>query len=121
MITGRCHCGRIAFEIDGSIPEQLTRCTCSFCSKRGMLYAYYPPERFRLMTPPEHEATYRWGSREVVHRFCPLCGCGVYFDSPVWEDGRKQGRRHIGVNARLFDDFQATAWPQTVIDGKNLW
>ena len=41
-ITGRCHCGSIVFEIEGETPPQLTRCTCSFCSKRGHLYAYYP-------------------------------------------------------------------------------
>ena len=39
MLTGHCHCGRIAFEVDGDLPKQLTRCTCSFCSKRGHLNA----------------------------------------------------------------------------------
>ncbi len=28
-ITGSCHCGVIAFTIDGDIPASLTRCTCS--------------------------------------------------------------------------------------------
>jgi hypothetical protein len=42
-LTGRCHCGRNVFEVDGELPEALTRCTCSFCSKRGHLYAYYTP------------------------------------------------------------------------------
>ena len=28
-LTGHCHCGRTAFEIDGELPEKLTRCTCS--------------------------------------------------------------------------------------------
>jgi hypothetical protein len=27
----------------------------------------------------------------------------------------------VGVNARLFDDFDLDAVPFTVIDGKNLW
>ncbi|MEO8375464.1 MAG: hypothetical protein ABI471_09575 [Sphingomonas bacterium] len=36
-LTAHCHCGRNAFEIDGELPETLTRCTCSFCSKRGHL------------------------------------------------------------------------------------
>ena len=42
-ITGSCHCGANAFEIEGEIPEKLTRCTCSFCAKRGALHAYFQP------------------------------------------------------------------------------
>ncbi len=38
-IKGSCHCRKTNFEINGEIPEELTRCTCSFCSKRGALYA----------------------------------------------------------------------------------
>ena len=38
-ISGRCHCGRNGFEIAGELPEKLTFCTCSLCSKRGHLYA----------------------------------------------------------------------------------
>jgi hypothetical protein len=29
--------------------------------------------------------------------------------------------RRIGVNARLFDDFDAANAPVSVIDGRNLW
>lgn len=42
-LTAHCHCGRTTFEIDGEVPEKLTRCTCSFCSKRGHFYASYTP------------------------------------------------------------------------------
>lgn len=123
MLTGSCHCGAVAFEIDGDIPYQLTRCTCSFCAKRGALWAYFTPEHFRRTTSHEAEATYRWSSRLVAHNFCPTCGCGTYTDSPAFEaDGRyTEGERRIGVNARLFDDFVAEDHPVQVIDGKNLW
>jgi hypothetical protein len=36
-IKGSCHSGKVAFEIEGVIPDKLTRCTCSFCAKRGAL------------------------------------------------------------------------------------
>ena len=42
-VNGSCHCGKVAFEINAEIPEALTRCTCSFCAKRGTLYAYFEP------------------------------------------------------------------------------
>jgi hypothetical protein len=122
-ITGRCHCGSVAFEIEGEVPPQLTRCTCSFCSKRGHLYAYYAPAHLRLLTGSAATATYRWNTKRIAHLFCPTCGCGILSDSPAFQpDGSWDGKtRRLGINARLFDDFDAAAAPVTVIDGKNLW
>jgi hypothetical protein len=122
-ITGSCHCGKTRFEIDGDIPAKLTRCTCSFCAKRGARYAYYTPAQFHLTTSPDDLATYRWNTKTVAHHFCPHCGCATFSDSPDFQrDGSWDGKtRRFGVNARLFDDFDAAAAPVSVIDGKNLW
>jgi hypothetical protein len=122
-ITGSCHCGGTAFEIEGELPEKLTRCTCSFCAKRGALYAYFQPQQFKLTTSGGPGATYRWNSKLVAHHFCPTCGCAVFSDSPAFEpDGKWDGKtRRYGVNARLFDGFDAAEAPVAVIDGKNLW
>ncbi|MFS2032431.1 GFA family protein [Polaromonas sp. CT11-55] len=122
-ITGSCHCGKNAFRIDGEMPAQLTRCTCSFCSRRGALLAYYTPEQFHVTTPEDADAVYRWQTKLVDHHFCAKCGVSTYSDSPAFEmDGSWDGStRRIGVNARLFDDFDAAEAPVAVIDGKNLW
>jgi len=121
-LTARCHCGRTAIEIDGELPEKLTRCTCSFCSKRGHLYAYYAPDQLTVMQA-DSDAVYRWNSKKVANHFCSACGCDLYADSPAFEmDGSWDGvARRICINARLFDDFEAADWPVIVIDGKNLW
>jgi hypothetical protein len=123
MLTGSCHCGTVVFEIKGDIPNTLTRCTCSFCSKRGHLYAYYEPSQFELITSKSDLATYRWQSKLVDHYFCPNCGCGTFSDSPDFQlDGSWDGKtRRIGINARLLDNFDAAEAPVEVIDGKNLW
>ena len=122
-IKGSCHCGKTTFEIDADIPPALTRCTCSFCAKRGALYAYFQPEQFRLLSPQDNVATYRWNTKLVAHNFCPTCGCATFTDSPAFElNGNWDGKsRRLGVNARLFDDFDAAQAPVNVIDGKNLW
>ena len=122
-ITGSCHCGKTAFRMDAEIPAELTRCTCSFCAKRGALLAYYQPGQFQVTTPESDAATYRWNTKLVAHHFCSSCGCATYSDSPAFEpDGKWDGStRRIGVNARLFDDFNAAEAPVLVIDGKNLW
>jgi len=121
-ITGSCHCGKNAFRIEGEIPEKLTRCTCSFCSKRGALLAYYEPTQFHV-TQAASDSTYLWNTKLVEHHFCSNCGCVTYSDSPAFgQDGSwDKVTRRIGVNARLFDDFDADTAPAIVIDGKNLW
>jgi hypothetical protein len=122
-ITGSCHCGTNTFRIDGDVPAKLTRCTCSFCAKRGALLAYYPPDRFQVTSPTGTDVTYRWNTRMVAHHFCSACGCAIYSDSPDFKpDGTWDGStRRICANARLFDAFDAALAPVEVIDGKNLW
>ena len=121
-LTGRCHCGRNAFEVDGEMPEAFTRCTCSVCSKRGVLHAYFRPDQLRI-TQADSDAVYRWNSKAVASHFCSACGCFVWNDSPDFQpDGSWDGvTRRASVNARLFDDFEAADWPATLIDGKTLW
>jgi hypothetical protein len=122
-IMGSCHCGKTAFHMDVEMPAQLTRCTCSFCAKRGALLAYCEPAQFRVTVLPADAAIYRWQTREVAHHFCAHCGCATFSDSPAFEPvGKWDGRtRRIGVNARLFDDVDAALAVITVIDGKHLW
>jgi hypothetical protein len=57
VITGSCHCGSTSFEINGEIPRELARCTCSFCSKAGRVIAYYRPDQFRLTSAPDKLGT----------------------------------------------------------------
>lgn len=121
MITGKCHCGKTSFRIDGDLPKQVTRCTCSICAKRGVLHAYYAPEQFSVSA--EQDRVYRWHTRLVASHFCGECGCATYNESPVFQpDGSVDGeRRIVAVNARLFDDFDAEHAPVAVVDGKNRW
>lgn len=123
LITGSCHCGTVQFAIEGSLPSVLTRCTCSFCAKRGALLAYYEPAQFHRTSPDAGDEIYRWNTKLVAHHFCSSCGCATFSDSPAFEpNGDWDGStRRIGVNARLFDDYDAANAPVTVIDGKNLW
>ena len=122
-IKGSCHCGKASFVIDGEIPDRLTRCTCSFCSKRGALVAYYEPAQFHSNVSDGDDGIYRWNTTLVDHHFCKHCGISTFSDSPAFEpDGTWDKKtRRIGVNARLFDDFDAANAAVSVIDGKNLW
>jgi hypothetical protein len=121
VLKGSCHCGATRFEVDAA-PTSVTACTCSYCSKAGGLWAYYAPEQFHLLTPEGGRALYLWRSRSVQHYFCGTCGCTTYGLSPEWVDMKPDPvRKKVGVNARLFDDFDLAQVPQQTIDGKNLW
>lgn len=119
-VTGSCHCGATRFEVD-SPPETVTACTCSICSKRGALWAYYSPRQVRF-TSDEAKSTYQWQTRMVKLNFCSVCGCTTYNESPDFSTGEPDFEHpRIAVNARLFDDFDLETVPVEKIDGKNLW
>ena len=122
MLTGRCHRERNVFEIDAELPAAFTRCTCTFCSKRGVLHAYFTPLHVRA-TQATSDAVYRWNTRKVAHHFCSACGCSLYSDSPAFKpDGSWDGHtRRIGFNARILDGVDASGYPVEVIDGRHLW
>jgi hypothetical protein len=119
-VKGSCHCGATTFEL-AEPPTTVTQCTCSFCSKRGALWAYYMPADVDLKST-DHRGTYRWGSRTVKHHFCMICGCGTYTETPDWSTGKADfDNPKISINSRLLDDFDLSSVEVVVIDGKNLW
>lgn len=120
-IKGSCHCKATMFEVSEA-PQTVTQCTCSFCSKRGSLWAYYIPSQFKLVTPLKNVSFYQWGSKTVKHGFCANCGCGTFTETPDWSTGEPDfDNPKISVNSRLFDDFDLDKVEVVVIDGKNLW
>ena len=121
VVKGSCHCKATQFEVNQA-PDSVTQCTCSFCSKRGALHAYYTPDQFKLRTARDRVSTYQWRSFTVLHHHCAICGCPTYSESPDFSTGKPDfDHPRIGVNARLFDDFDLAAVPINVIDGKHLW
>jgi hypothetical protein len=120
-IKGSCHCGATQFEVSEA-PASVTRCTCSFCSKRGALHAYYSPEQFKLKTARDRVSTYQWRSYTIQHHHCAICGCSTYTESPDFSSGAPDFEHpKISINARLLDEFDLDAVPIRTIDGKNLW
>jgi hypothetical protein len=88
-VKGSCHCGATQFTV-AKRPDSVTRCTCSFCSKRGALWAYYDEESdFTLTTARDRVSTYQWRSYTIEHHHCAICGCGTWSRSPVWNRAAK--------------------------------
>jgi len=123
-VQGSCHCGATQFTV-AKRPATVTRCTCSFCSKRGALWAYQDQEEdFVLTTARDRVSTYQWGSYQIEHHRCAICGCGTWSRSPLWDREAKRlvpGKFSVQVNAWLLEDFDPAAQPIEALDGKRLW
>jgi hypothetical protein len=110
-LRGGCHCGRIAFEVQGP-PERVTLCNCSICSKKGYLHWIVPPERFRLLTPRDALATYRFNTGAAQHHFCRVCGVAPFYVPRSDPD-------KVDVNARCLDGVELEAIPVVTFDGRD--
>jgi hypothetical protein len=120
-LRASCHCRATQFDV-AAPPESLTRCTCSICHKRGVLWAYYQPQDFTLVTARDRVSTYQFGHYVVCHHHCANCGCSTFSENPSWENGVADfSRMTIAINARLLDDFDLETVPVNIVDGKNEW
>lgn len=97
---GSCHCGKVAFEVDGEIPEVLA-CNCSMCQRRGSLLWFVPRDHLKLTTPVESLGTYTFNKHVIKHHFCPNCGIHVFGEAKS-----PQGTEMAAVNVRVIDGVE---------------
>jgi hypothetical protein len=72
---GACHCGSVEFEL--SLPnglEQLRRCDCSMCRRRGAIVASVPLDGFNITKGADHLKLYQFNTKTAKHYFCSNCG-----------------------------------------------
>ena len=112
--AGSCHCGAIAFEVDGDIASGLA-CNCSMCARRGSLLWFVPRASLRLKTPESAVATYTFNKHAIQHRFCPTCGIHTF-----GEGTDPKGNAIAAVNLRCVDGLDLEVVPIHHYDGKAL-
>lgn len=111
---GSCHCGQIAFEVEGKL-EQVADCNCSMCSRKGSLMWFVPRDKFRLLTPEDKISTYLFNRRVIKHRFCPTCGI-----HPFGEAADPSGNPMVAVNVRCLEGVDLSSLPVKHFDGRSL-
>jgi len=110
---GSCHCGRVAFEVEGEIASVMS-CNCSICQRKGALMWFVPRDRLRLLTPDENASTYLFNKHVIRHRFCPACGM-----HPYGEGKDASGNAMAAVNVRCIEGIDLAAIPVTHFDGRS--
>ena len=111
--TGSCHCGRIAFSVEGEIGTVID-CNCSICRRRGHLLAFFPRSAMVLKTPDADIASYSFNRHAIRHRFCPTCGI-----HPFGEATDPKGRHMAAVNVRCLEGVDPEALRTTRYDGRS--
>ena len=111
--TGSCHCGKIAYEIDGEI-DQLIECNCSHCSRKGYLLWFVPRDTVTIKSS-ESMATYLFNKHKIQHRFCSHCGC-----APFGEGTDPKGNATMAVNVRCLENLDRSAIKVVPVDGRSF-
>ena len=75
---GGCHCGRIAFEVEGELAG-VEECNCSICTQKGYLHWIVPRESFRLRSSEDAISTYTFNTGVAQHHFCRVCGVAPFY------------------------------------------
>jgi hypothetical protein len=114
VYKGSCHCGRIAFEVEGEV-QQVMECNCSICSRKGSLLWFVPRGDFRLLTPEQPTSTYTFNQHVIKHKFCPVCGI-----HPFAEAADRSGKPMAAINVRCLEALDCASLPVRHFDGRSL-
>jgi len=112
---GSCHCGAIAFTLEGDIGTVID-CNCSICRRRGHLLAFFPRSAMTLQTPDADIASYGFNKHAIRHRFCPTCGVGPFGEGTH----PKTGEATVAVNVRCLPGLDLASLTVIPYDGASL-
>ena len=111
---GSCHCGKVAFEVEGEIKGAMA-CNCSICQRKGTLMWFVPRDKLKLLTPEGTLATYTFNKHAIKHHFCAACGI-----HPYGEANDPKGNAMAAVNIRCLEGIDLAAIPVQQYDGRAL-
>ena len=107
-----CHCGKVAFEVDGEVTSGIA-CNCSMCQRKGSILWFVPRTSFRLLTAEEDVSTYTFNKHVLKHQFCAACGIHPYAEG-IDADGNAM----TAINLRCLEEFDLTVIPVQHYDGR---
>ena len=114
IYQGSCHCGKVAFDVEGEIDSALA-CNCSICSRKGSLLWFVPRAKLHVKTPEEAISTYTFNKHVIKHRFCPTCGI-----HPYGEGTDPKGNAMAAINLRCVENIDLDAIPVHHYDGRSV-
>ena len=113
--SGSCHCGKVAFEVEGEIDTAMA-CNSSMCQRKGSLLWFVPMDKFKLKTPEDNAATYLFNKHAIKHRFCKVCGIHPYAEGIR----PSSNERTAAINVRCIEGIDLEKVPVVHVDGRKL-
>jgi hypothetical protein len=113
MHQGSCHCGRIAFQVEGDFAEVM-ECNCTHCSRKGYLLWFVPKERLRVTAGDGDWGTYLFNKHVIHHHFCQTCGC-----APFATGKAPDGAETAAINVRCLEDVDLASVKRVPVDGRS--
>jgi hypothetical protein len=111
---GSCHCGRIAYDVEGELTQVIER-NCSHCSRKGFLFWFMPREQLTLITPESDISRYTFNKHMIQHQFYPDCGC-----APVSFGTGNDGNAITALNVRCLENVDVADLKRVQFDGRNF-
>jgi hypothetical protein len=109
---GGCHCGRVRFRARVDL-DLLSQCSCSICTKKGILHLPVLPADFELLRGKDALTVYTFGTGVAQHPFCAQCGMNAFYVPRSQPD-------KVTVNARCLDGIDGPALrPARFFDGRH--
>ncbi|HEX7080955.1 MAG TPA: GFA family protein [Gammaproteobacteria bacterium] len=116
MHQGGCHCGRVAFTVEGPDELEVSECNCSICRMSGHLHYIVPKSRFELLRGREHLTSYRFNTGVAEHLFCRVCGVKSFYVPRSHPEGVSVNARCISPETvkavRIVRHFDGANWEQ---------
>jgi len=100
---GSCHCGGVEFEValENGL-ENLRRCNCSLCRRKGAVMAGVPIERLKVVRGADLLTLYQWNTGTAKHYFCKVCGIYTHHQ-------RRSNPAEFGFNVACLEAFDPFA------------
>lgn len=111
---GSCHCGKIAFEVEGELAGAMA-CNCSMCQRKGSLLWFVARDQVKLLTPDSDVSTYTFNKHAIKHQFCARCGI-----HPYGEGTDPNGNPMAAINIRCLEGVDPSTIPVQHFDGRSL-
>jgi hypothetical protein len=113
IYQGSCHCGNVAFEVDGELTGGMT-CNCSMCQRKGVRMWFVARDKLTLLSGEEALRTYTFNKHVIQHRFCTRCGI-----HPFGEGVDPKGNLMAAVNINCLEGVDVAALPMHHYDGRS--
>ena len=110
----QCHCGAVVLEIcfENGL-ENIRRCDCSLCSRKGAIMASVPVSNLRVIKGQDDLSCYQWNTKVAEHYFCKKCGIYTHHK-------RRSNPNQYGINIACISGVEPYSYENVPIGNGNL-